>query len=252
MKFSLKIKTNWHDTDANRCVRPSKIVEYMQETANRQCENSGLPLDWLRDEHGLAFILGAISINLIKPLHAYEDIEVRTWCKEAKSYIFNRYFEIVRDGEIVAEAASTWVLIDINQKTMVRADRYDIFGGKFYYDEQINPDTLLKKARVPKDTAMCEVGKRKIVYSDIDYNMHMNNTHYPDMICDYIEELSAAELPMRIKSLSLSYLKESALGVTLTVSRSEIDGNGTLYVRTTNEQGETCLEACAVLEKLEK
>ena len=252
MKYTYKTKTNWHDTDANRCVRPSKIVEYMQETANRQCEDSGLPLDWLRDEHGLAFILGAISLNLKKPLHAYEDIEVRTWCKEAKSYIFNRYFEIVRDGEVVAVAASTWVLIDLNKKTMVRADHYDIFGGKFYYDEPVDPDALLKKARVPRDTQMREVGKRKIVYSDIDYNMHMNNTRYPDMLCDYIEELSAPESPMRIKSLSLSYLKESALGATLTVSRSAIDENGTLYVRTTNADGETCLEACAVLEKYNK
>lgn len=251
MKFTYKIKTNWHDTDANRCVRPSKIVEYMQETANRQCEESGLPLDRLRDDHGLAFILGAISLNLRKPLHAYEEIEVRTWCREAKSYIFNRYFEIVRDGEVVAEAASTWVLIDLDKKTMVRADHYDIFDGKFYYDEPVDPATLLKKARVPKEIEMHEVGKRKIVYSDIDYNMHMNNTRYPDMLCDHIDELSSTETPMRIAQLSLSYLKESSLGATLTLSRSEIDENGTLYVRTTNEQGETCLEACAVLEKLE-
>ena len=250
MKFTYKLKTNWHDTDANRCVRPSKIVEYMQETANRQCEQSGLPLDWLRDEHGLAFILGAISLNIRKPLHAYEEIEVRTWCKEAKSYIFNRYFEIVREGEIVAEAASTWVLIDLNKKTMVRADHHDVFGGKFYYDEPIDPDTLPKKARIPGDLELYEVGKRKIVYSDIDYNMHMNNTRYPDMLCDFVEELSSTESPMRIKSLSLSYIKESALGATLTVSRSAVDENGTVFVRTTNSQGETCLEACAVLESV--
>ena len=99
MKFTNKIKTNWHDTDAHRNVRASKIVEYMQETANAQCESSGLPLEKLRDERGLAFILGALSINIYSPLHAYEEIEVRTWCKEAKSYIFNRYFEIYRgDG----------------------------------------------------------------------------------------------------------------------------------------------------------
>ena len=103
---------------------------------------------------------------------------------------------------------------------------------------------------MPRELELREVGKRKIVYSDIDYNMHMNNTRYPDMICDYIEELSAVKSPMRIKSLSLSYLKESALGATLTVSRSEIDESGMLYVRTTNEQGEPCLESCAVLEKL--
>ena len=252
MKFTNKIKTNWHDTDANRCVRPSKIVEYMQETANLQCEDSGLPLDWLRDEHGLAFILGAISLNILKPLHAYEEIEVRTWCKEAKSYIFNRYFEIVRDGEKVAEASSTWVLIDLDKKAMVRADHYDVFDGKFYYDEPVALEALLKKARVPRELPMQEAGKRRIVYSDIDYNMHMNNTRYPDMLCDFIEELSSTESPMRIARLSLSYLKESPLGATLTVSLSEIDENGTVFVRTTNEAGETCLEACAVLEKYNK
>ena len=75
MKFSFKIKTNWHDTDARRNVRTSKIVEYMQEAANRQCEDSGLPLEKLRDEKGLAFILGALSLRIYKPLHAYEDID---------------------------------------------------------------------------------------------------------------------------------------------------------------------------------
>lgn len=252
MKFTNKIKTNWHDTDANRCVRPSKIVEYMQETANLQCEDSGLPLDRLRDEHGLAFILGAISLNILKPLHAYEEIEVRTWCKEAKSYIFNRYFEIVRDGEKVAEASSTWVLIDLDKKTMVRADHYDVFDGKFYYDEPLAPEALLKKARVPRELPMQEAGKRRIAYSDIDYNMHMNNTRYPDMLCDYIKELASTESPMRIARLSLSYIKESPLGAILTVLRSEIDESGRVYIRTTNEQGETCLEACAVLEKYNK
>ena len=62
MSFSHTYTTRWHDTDANRCVRPSKIVEYMQETANRQCECSGLPLEWLRDEKGLAFIFSRGTI----------------------------------------------------------------------------------------------------------------------------------------------------------------------------------------------
>ncbi len=250
MKFSREIKVNWHDTDANRCVRPSKIVEYMQETANAQCESSGLSLDLMRDERGLAFILGAMSISIHKPIHAYEDIVVRTWCKEAKSYIFQRFFEIVRGDETVAEASSTWVLIDLEKKSMVRASSYDFFDGKFYYDEPIGTDRVPPKVRIGKDTELREVGKRRIVYSDIDYNMHMNNTRYPDMLCDFIDELSSAEDPYRIKSLSLSYLKESHLGATLTVTRSDMDENGTVFVRTTNEQGETCLEACAVLETI--
>ena len=242
MKFTYKIKTNWHDTDANRCVRPSKILEYMQETANRQCECSGLPLERLRDEKGLAFILGALSMNIYKPLHAYEEIEVNTWCKEAKGYIFMRYFEIIRGGEKIAEAASTWVIIDLNTKSMVRSSVYDFLDGCFYYDEPVDPEALLPKARIAKDTPLLEVGKRKIRYSDIDYNMHMNNTHYPDMLCDYLEEMTQNE-PYYVSQMSLSYLKESPLGATLTITRGNMREDGRIEIRTLNEAGETCLEA---------
>ncbi len=243
MKFSNKIKVSWHDTDAFRCVRPSKIVEYMQETANRQCESSGLPLDALRDEQGLAFILGALSMNIYKPLHAYDDIEVRTWCREAKSYIFNRYFEIIRDGEAVAEASSTWVLIDLEKKSMVRADNYSFLRESFFYDEPVDPGKLPKKARISRELELEDVGERRIVYSDIDYNMHMNNTHYPDMLCDFIGELLNSELPYRVSSMSLSYIKESHLGTTLKILRSDMDAKGEISMRTLNELGETCLEA---------
>ena len=246
MKFTYKIKTSWHDTDANRCVRPSKIVEYMQETANRQCECSGLPLEWLRDEKGLAFILGALSLNVYKPLHAYEDIEIHTWCKEAKSYIFNRYFDITCGDELIAEASSTWVLIDIKSKNMVRASAYDFFDGCFYYDEPVDAEKLLPKARIARDAEMREVGKRRISYSDIDYNMHMNNTHYPDMICDYLDEMIGAT-PYTVSQMSLSYLKESPLGATLTVTRGKTSDDGIISVRTLNESGETCLEALVKL-----
>ena len=250
MKFTYKIKTNWHDTDAHRIVRPSKIVEYMQETANRQCECSGLPLEWLRDEKGLAFILGALSINIYQPLHAYEEIEVNTWCKEAKSFIFMRYFEIMRGGEKIAEASSTWVLIDINTKNMVRASAYDFLNGCFYYDDPIDPEVLLPKARIAKDAPLFEVGKRKICYSDIDYNMHMNNTRYPDMLCDYIDEMTSEDAARSASAISLSYLKESRLGATLTVTRGEMSEDGSIEMRTLNEAGETCLEAAVKLIKI--
>lgn len=221
----------------------------MQEAANRQCESSGLPLDLLRDKKGLAFILGAISVNIYSPLHAFEDIEVNTWCKESKSYIFMRYFEIIRDGKKIAEASSTWVLIDINTKNMVRASAYDFLNECFYYDEPINPSALPPKAKIAKDAPIFEVGKRKICYSDIDYNMHMNNTRYPDMVCDFLDEMTG-DVPYFVSAMSLSYVKESLLGATLTVTRGEMAEDGTIEVRTLNEAGETCLEAVVKLEPI--
>ena len=245
MKFTEKYTVRWHDTDASRNMRPSKIVECMQEVANRQCEACGLPLDTLRDERGLGFILGAISLRIDAPLHAYDEIEVSTWCTPARGYIFNRYFDIKRGGELIAEASSTWVLLDINKKTIVRISPDDDMNTHFYYDQPIDPSALPRKPRIAKDAPLYKVGERKIVYSDIDYNMHMNNTHYPDMICDHLCEMTDGAHTVR--SMSLSYLKEASLGDTLSVCRADADDDGVILVRTKNSSGEVCLEAAVTL-----
>ena len=250
MKFTAKYTSNWHDTDARRIVRTGALVRYMQEPANRQCEELGLPLDALRDEKGLGFILGTISMKINKPLYAYEDFEVRTWCKMARGYTFNRYFEIVRGGEVIASAATVWVLLDINEKKMVRAENYEWMHEHFYYDEPVDPAILPKKARITQDVDLFPIGQRKIVYSDIDYNMHMNNTHYPDMLCDFLDEMISETPAYRVGAMSLTYVKESKLGATLSLSRSKMDEQGNILIRTQNEQGETCLDALARLVEI--
>ena len=161
-----------------------------------------------------------------------------------------RYFDILRDGEKIAEASSTWVLIDIATKTMVRANAYEFLNGCFYYDEPVDPETQLPKARIAKDAPLFEVGKRKICYSDIDYNMHMNNTHYPDMLCDHLDEMTADGEAYTVGAMSLTYLKESRLGATLTVTRGEMSEDGSIEIRTVNEDGDICLEAVVKLNKI--
>ena len=247
MKYTRDLTVQWYDTDASRVVRPSIMMVYMMETANMQCEQYGFGLDKLRDEKGLGFVLGSIQANFNKPLYAYDKITVRTWCRESRGYSFMRYFEIVRDGEIVAEASSTWALLDINARTMVRGDEsYDKF---FPIDEPLDAKALPRRARASK-AELDFVGTRRIVYSDIDYNMHMNNTHYPDMLCDHLSEMVDGDVAYTVGAMSLSYLKESHLGATLTVTRGEMSEDGSIEMRTLNENGEACLEAVVKLIKI--
>lgn len=233
MKYTENYKIKWHDTDAARQVRPSDILVYMQETANLQVDNcSGRSLDALRDTEGLAFILSKIKLVFHAKLHAYDEISASTWTCESRGYSFNRCFDIRRGEELIAEAISFWALLDINNKKLVRTDSFSL---------GIESDPPLEIA-VPRrikqpDGELNILGTRDIRYSDIDYNMHMNNTRYPNMLCDFMPIERVGD----IKEMTLEFLHESALGDTLTFYGAEQDSR--YYFKTVNQNGDVCLVA---------
>lgn len=243
MKFSRDIVVQWYDTDAARTVSASRMMVYMMETANVQCSSYGFGLDSLRDTRGLGFVLGGIQASFKKPLYCGDSITVHTWCREARGFSFIRFFEIERQGEIVAEASSTWALLDITNKTMIKGDEnYDCF---FPIDSPLDPASLPRRARAPK-APLSRVGERRIVYSDVDYNMHMNNTRYPDMICDFIPHM----IGRRLSNMSLTFVREAPLGCELSVLLSDpvqCESGDEYQLRTLDPEGNVCLEAAVTV-----
>lgn len=233
MIFSLNYTTRWHDTDANRIVRPTQILVFMQEASNHHIKALGHDLDKLRDEQGLAFLLSKIRLALYKPLYAFENITVETWTTPSRGFSFNRFFRIKRGDEVIAAADTTWALISLKTGELCKVDTFDF---NFEHEEPIDIG-LPTRFRVPKQELLELVGERKIVYSDLDYNMHMNNTRYADMLCDFMPYDKIAQ----IKGISLSYLHEAAFGNTVKIYRTD-DGQKFDF-RTVNENSTVCLEA---------
>ena len=233
MIFSLNYTTRWHDTDANRVVRPTQILVFMQEASNHHIKALGNDLDRLRDEQGLAFLLSKIRLAIYKPLYAFEEITVETWTAPSRGFSFNRFFRILRGDEIIAAADTTWALISLTSGELCKVDS---FNFNFEHEAPIDIG-LPSRFRVPKTEQLCLIGERKIVYSDLDYNMHMNNTRYADMLCDFMPYEKTSE----IKGISLSYLHEAAFGNTIKIYRTD-DGEKFDF-RTVNENGKVCLEA---------
>ena len=125
MIYSERYKITWHDTGASRAVRPTQILMYMQETANHHCIAYGIPLDKLRDERGLAFLLSRITLKFYTELYAYDEIEVETWISEGRGFGFPRCFRMKRGDEVVAEAVSNWALMDIREGKLVKYEDFD-------------------------------------------------------------------------------------------------------------------------------
>ena len=240
MKYNEHYTIKWHDTDANRMVTPSHLLAYMQETANKHLAAFGMTLDDLRDQHGLAFLLSRITMRSYLPLYANDHITVQTWVCESRGLSFLRCFRVLRGNEIVAEAYSVWALLNLREKRLMPA-------SAFPYDIEPDPllgGELLARVRIPHISTMELVGARKIVYSDIDYNGHMNNTHYPNMLCDFTSDICRK----RITGITLSFLQEASFGHTLQIFRTE--GEGEAFFRTLGEDGTVCLEAQLLYEPM--
>ena len=232
MLYTENFTVRWHDTDAWREMSPSDMLAYMQEAANHQFCRHATSLDALRDSEGVGFILSRIAIDFLQPVHAYEEIEVRTATCAGHGLSFPRRFEVLRDGACVARAASIWAMLHIADKRLMRAEEATLTFG----DEPELQTEMPLRHRAPRELTFTPVGERRIVYSDLDYNLHMNNTKYPNMLCDFLPDPS-----VRVRGMSLSYLREAALGDLLTVERAT-DGAGNWYFRT-KRGGEVCLEA---------
>ena len=115
----------------------------------------------------------------------------------------------------------------------------------YEYDELVDEgieeilDSIKKTLYNNKDEICSKLGIThfSIVDSDIDYNLHMNNTHYPDMIVDYLPSPETHS----VKELMLSFLQGALYNEELSVHRTS--ENGVFYFKTLNSDGKTCLES---------
>ena len=238
MKFTQQYSIKWHDTDANRQVRPSALVTYLQETANEHLVHIGISLDALRDSHGLAFILGSISVCSYEPLFAGDKIDVETWTCGERGFRHGRCFRVLREGKTVAEATSLWALIKLADGSLVKVEDMPYHIEP---EEAITLPGVPARLKMPPIAEMQELGTRRIVYSDIDYNGHMNNTRYPDMLCDFIPEMR----DNRACAIMISYRKEAAFGHTLRVFGTKTEQG--YLICTVDEEGSACTEALVKL-----
>ncbi len=243
MYFKQNYVTRWHDTDANLFLRPSAILMYLEETSGIHMRSVGRGLDEVRDREGLAFILSKIGMNFYAPISPFRDIRVETWINDSKGYSSLRHFRMYDGDKLVVEASTVWALIDLNKKMPVKVGTFD-YG--FDYGEE-TMEHVSTRVHIPKEFEMEAVGERRIAYSDIDYNMHMNNTHYPDMLCDFLPDMQEK----RVSSMTLSFLREAPYEKTLHFFRGERE-DGAWFMKTKNDAGETCLEAEIKLVPLEK
>jgi acyl-ACP thioesterase len=226
--FQIKTEVDIHDVDYNGVARTSSIMRYIQSAAQSQLTESGMSYDDLR-ARSRAFILSRFSLEIVKPLYAYNPIIATSYPVESHGFSFLRCYELESDGETVARAISAWALIDTDDRSLVKVKDFNLGLPTL-------PPLPLTLSRISVPADAIEIGKYGVHYGDVDQNMHMNNTRYPDMYSNF--------LPLKnkmITRINISYLNEAAIGDKLQIMRACKDD--IFYFRTVRGDGKINSEA---------
>ena len=232
MKWRDECKIDSQDLDYNGVARASVLMRYMQESANSQCRALGPSLESLREEHGLAFLLSRFSAGFYATVFAYDNLVAETWGVESRGFSFHRCYRLWRGDTVVAEACAVWALVDVENHRPVRVSEY---RPGFEYDEMLTLDTP-PRIVFPSEPPLRLVREHTVTYGETDMNMHMNNTRYPDMLCDAAQMQSK-----RIYRMSLNFLNDAKLGETVNIYSTHHGESD--YFRTIRADGKVNVEA---------
>lgn len=249
MKQISNFTVSVHDEDAFCNMKASSLMKRMQECANMHLQGCVMPngVKTVDDmaEKNRGFILCKMNVSSYSPLHAYDEIRVESWVKEEKGVMIERLYKVFCNEKLAAEGAAIWAIIE-NASKIVRVSEYE---NEATHDNDTCSISVPRHFKIPQEIQMEYIGEKTVLYSDIDFNGHMNNTNYPDMYMAFLPEMKYERFSKQkgkyISQMLINYVSEAPLGDVVKVYSGRYEDE--IYFRTVREDGKINTEARIVL-----
>ncbi len=191
-EYSQKIYVDYSMVDEKYMLRLSSLMRFMQNAATEHYEKKGLGRARLISE-GMVFLLSKIAIKLSRHIMADETLTIKTWEEGVKGAYFVRDFEFCVSDEVVGQAQTLWVIVNPETHAIIKPSDFP------YPIDGLDRGVDVSAGKVG-ERGMCEAFSeiRRVRYSDLDCNGHMNNCIYADYCIDLLSDYYAGK-----KSLSL-------------------------------------------------
>lgn len=210
------------DTSCTGEIKIRNLLNHLQDIAGVAVEEmEGQPGELM--ERGYAWVLLKYDFEVVKRLPRIDEaFEVRTWHTTGDGLRTLRAFELDtlpsggRDGEALARAKTSWVLIDLAAQRPVRADRHlpEVFANSSL---PVDPDFRT----LPKLEEGTGAGERlfPVRFHDLDANIHVNNAVY----FEWAYEATPIDLlAYTVRSISAEFRVSAKFGDTVRVAVREL------------------------------
>lgn len=207
--WNINYKIPAYEVDATRRATLVTIGNLFQDIAGKHAHHHKMGY-YDMQERGQFWALSRLKIAIhIAPMWQ-QDIQIQTWISSMKGPFSNRHFQILdREGKILCEGSTLWVLLDINTRKPVRIGAMTMP----FLEDKIPACGLAEKVRPQKDPPL--IHSHKVVYSDLDMVGHVNNVKYIEWITD---SLQIDRSQWQAKMLSINFLSETHLGDTIAIT----------------------------------
>lgn len=235
--YSKKYPIKYYETDFNRVLKPSALMNFLQDMATENAEMLGFGPTFVFEKN-YAWFLIKYHMEFDDYPCALDDLVVKTEPRGITKIIANRDFELYSpDGKRLGRVQSNWMLIDLNTKNVLPLAKTVTFMKTF---DKRDDDMQFQKIK-PLDRIDFEK-TFEIRYDDIDVNQHVNNANYIVWAFEILPyEFKANH---KLKTLDIAYKKEIAYGNNV-ISQAEFsqETNTTTHVLKNVTTGE---ELCFV------
>jgi acyl-ACP thioesterase len=207
--------------DTSDRLTAAATFDFFQEAAINHAEHLGVGREALV-RSGQVWVLSRISVQWDRRPKWQEEVTVRSWPRGGEKLFALRDYDI-RDAEDrpIVRGRSGWVILDMEKRRPLRPrtvmENLPLNEG---IDALTGSPAAVDTRADFKRIGAC-IGERKAVYSDIDYNGHVNNTRYIQWIQDTIEG-GILETAARMR-LDINYLSEVKFGETVDLWSAAID-----------------------------
>ena len=225
-----KYDLTWYERDCQKVLKPSALLNHLQDAATRSADKIGIGMSFLEPKHYAWFLLKYHMEFLDFPQNI-DKITLKTESRGISRLFASRDFEIWTDDEkkLLGRATSQWAMINLEDKSFVKLNEIGIIPPF----EKRDDDMIFAKINPQK--AYDSETEFKVRYDDIDINQHVNNANY------LVWAFEALPLEFRKnykpKTIDMAYKKDISYGNNV-ISKLKIENEKTYHLLVNKETDE--------------
>lgn len=219
-----------------RATLPSLLAAILN-AAGLDAHNRGFGVDAI-NAGNRSWVLSRMAVEIDRRPEQYTDYALLTWISDYGRVLSTRNFTLAdSSGAEFARAVTQWAMIDLDTRSAVDLS----WVGREHADAVVAVEPPAERPRKIRAVEPDFSVDHRVVYSDIDFNRHVNTIRYVEMMVDCLPvEWPTQERPVRI---DIHFLRECRYGQTLAIGCRLCEEERTALFEVATDDGQAAVRA---------